>query len=236
MQVLESWQSTIASNLANASTPGYQKSNFSISAPKSASDNNLSAAGARNGLTLPVGRITPSFADGGIRTTSNPTDFALGNGGFFAVSGDAGERLFTKDGEFHLDSEGVLVNKMGYTVDVEGGELTVDLQKGPITVTSDGSVSQDGASLGIISSYAFSNPNELERLSGSYFSDSKGSAGERLMEEDAAVMQGHLMGSSISALGEMVSMIEASRAYEMGQKLIQESDQRLSDAIQAFSV
>jgi flagellar basal body rod protein FlgG len=44
------------------------------------------------------------------------------------------------------------------------------------------------------------------------------------------------MGSSISAMAEMVSMIQISRAYEMSQKIIQESDERLDRAIQTFSV
>ena len=119
-------------------------------------------------------------------------------------------------------------------MDVEGGELTIDVQQGPITVTRDGSVNQNGQSLGRISAYSFTAPENLVRLSGSYFADN-GNSGSSLME-DPVVLQGHLMGSATSAMAEMVSMIQISRAYEVSQKIIQESDERLDQAIQAFSV
>jgi flagellar basal-body rod protein FlgF len=235
MQMLEGWQSTVANNLANASTPGFQKSLFAISADGAEElDAPVAEKVDSTALTLPAGHRSNSFVDGSIRVTGNPHDFAIRHGGFFAVTTPTGETLYTKDGEFQMNAEGVLVNKAGYTVDVEGGQLSVDLQLGPITVTRDGSVNQQGQSLGRISAYSFDEPENLVRRSGSYFVD-RGAAGSSLME-DPIVLQGHLMGSSISAMAEMVSMIQISRAYEMSQKIIQESDERLDRAIQTFSV
>lgn len=234
MQMLETWQASIADNLANASTPGFQKTLVSVTGASKAVDGANAAATADNKLILPQGRVAQSFRDGAIRVTGNPNDFAIKDGGFFALTTPSGERLFTKDGEFSVNSEGILVNKMGYVVDVEGGELSVDLQQGPITVTRDGSVNQEGQSLGRISAFSFADPNQLERVSGSYFADS-GNAGQSPIE-DPTILQGHLMGSSVTAMDEMVSMIQVSRAYEMSQKVIQESDERLNQAIQTFSV
>ena len=235
MQMLEGWQSTVANNLSNASTPGFQKTLFSVAADTS----NVPAASAVGGadpatLTLPTGRSSNSLIDGSIRVTGNPHDFAIKHGGFFAVASPTGETFYTKDGEFQVNSAGVLVNKAGYTVEVEGGELSVDLQQGPITVTRDGSVNQDGQSLGRIAAYSFAEPENLVRLSGSYFADRAGAGASQI--EDPVVLQGHLMGSATSAMVEMVSMIQISRAYEMSQKIIQESDERLDRAIQTFSV
>ena len=237
MQVLEAWQSQIADNLANASTPGFQKTLFAVSGanrgengaqPQPVSD------ATQDPLILPSGSVSQSFANGSVRVTQNPNDFYIEEGGFFRLSTPSGQQLYTKDGEFRINSEGILVNKLGYVVDVEGGELTVDAQQGSITVTRDGSVNQDGQSLGRISAYTFSEPKELIRVSGSYFAD-PGNAGATQLE-DSIILQGHLMGSSVSPLAEMVSMIEVSRAYEMSQKVIQESDERLNQAIQTFSV
>jgi flagellar basal body rod protein FlgG len=235
MQMLEGWQSTVANNLSNASTPGFQKTLFSVAADAS-SVPEVSEVGEVDptALTLPAGRSSNSFADGSIRVTGNPHDFAIKHGGFFAVAAPSGETFYTKDGEFQINSAGVLVNKAGYTVEVEGGTLTVDLQQGPITVTRDGSVNQDGQSLGRISAYTFTEPDNLVRLSGSYFADRAGAGASQM--EDPVVLQGHLMGSATSAMAEMVSMIQISRAYEMSQKIIQESDERLDRAIQTFSV
>lgn len=235
MQVLEAWQSSVADNLANASTPGFQKTLFSVTgAIRSANSSAPNAESASNALVLPNAQITQSFANGSIRPTQNPNDFVIEGGGFFKLSPPSGQALYTKDGEFHINSEGILVNKLGYVVDVEGGELSIDPQQGPITVTRDGSVNQDGQSLGRISAYSFSAPDALFRVSGSYFSD-PGSAGAAPMD-DPIILQGHLMTSAVTAMGEMVSMIQVSRAYEMSQKVIQESDERLDQAIQTFSV
>jgi flagellar basal body rod protein FlgG len=235
MQTLEAWQSTIAGNLANASTPGFQKTLYSVSGTERGVQSTGSVRQAnRSELVLPSGQVSHSFANGAIRVTQNPNDFAIEGGGFFGLTTSSGDRIYTKDGEFHVNEEGTLVNKLGYVVDVEGGELNVDAQQGPITVTRDGSVNQKGQSLGRISAFSFSSPNELIRLSGSYFSDS-GTAGATMVE-DAVVLQGHLMGSSIVPMDEMVSMIRVSRAYELSQKLIQESDERLKQAIETFSV
>lgn len=231
MQLLEAWQSTVATNLANASTPGYQKAVFSVSAEGAPAANGTAAAAS----VRPKGLVGQSYLDGAIRSTGNPNDFTTQQSGFFAVSGPGGQQLYTKDGEFHLDSEGVLVNKMGYVVQAEGGSLTVDLQKGPITAMADGTISQDGQSVGKLAVFQFNNQQALVRASGSYFQDVDGGA-EAIQMEDPGVLQGHLMGSSVAPLGEMVSMIEVSRAYEMSQKLIRESDERLDRAIQAFSV
>lgn len=231
MQLLETWQSTVATNLANASTPGYQKAVFSVSAEAGTSQSgNAAAAGVS-----PKGAVGQSYLDGAIRSTGNPNDFTTQKSGFFALSGPGGQQLYTKDGEFHLDSEGVLVNKMGYAVQAEGGSLNVDLQKGLITAMPDGTISQDGQSVGKLAVFTFNNPQALVRASGSYFQDINGDAGATPMEEPG-VLQGHLMGSSVAPLGEMVSMIQVSRAYEMSQKLIRESDERLDRAIQAFSI
>ena len=230
MHMLDRWQTIIANNLSNAATPGFQQTLFSVSADESnVHGSRILGTEDPTRLTLPLGQSSNSFVDGSIRVTGNPHDFAIQQGGFFAVTAPDGKTFYTKDGEFQLNSEGVLVNKAGYTVDVEGGELSVDLQLGPITVTRDGSVSQDGQNLGQISAFEFTQPDNLVRLSGSYFVD-PGDAGLSEME-DPVVLQGHLMGSATSAMAEMVSMIQVSRAYEMSQKIIQESDERLDRAI-----
>tara|TARA_B110000208_G_scaffold13429_1_gene16404 strand:- start:16994 stop:17734 length:741 start_codon:yes stop_codon:yes gene_type:complete len=235
MQMLEEWQSTVANNLSNASTPGFQKTLYSVTADAlKVTDAGEVKSAQSTALTLPRGGASNSFVDGTIRVSGNPHDFAVKHGGFFAVNSPEGATFYTKDGEFQVNSEGVLINKAGYTVDVEGGELTIDVQQGPITVTRDGSVNQNGQSLGRISAYSFTAPENLVRLSGSYFADN-GNSGSSLME-DPVVLQGHLMGSATSAMAEMVSMIQISRAYEVSQKIIQESDERLDRAIQTFSV
>ncbi|MCB1123280.1 MAG: flagellar hook-basal body protein [Verrucomicrobiae bacterium] len=230
LQMLENWQAVISSNLANSSTPGFQKSVFEIArvTPEENGENLLQS-------TLPVGNVLRAFSEGQIRITGNPYDLAIQSGGFFALAGENGEQVYTKDGEFHLNSDGTLVNKMGWPVLAEGAPLTVVLEEGPITISPDGTVNQKGQDIGRISVYNFANPQALEQGNGSYFTDPEGLAGP-VMEEDPLVLQGQLMGSTVNPLTEMVNMIQVSRAYEITQKLIQENDERGSAAIRTFSV
>ncbi|MCZ6675263.1 MAG: flagellar hook-basal body protein [Verrucomicrobia bacterium] len=232
LAILENWQAMISNNLANASTPGFQKSAFeiSLSVPESSG-----AADPNQLIPQLVGRTQRVFSDGQVRITGNPLDLAIQGGGFFALNGENGERMFTKDGEFHLNGEGMLVNKAGYPVQADGDVLTIDLQEGPITITRDGSVNQKGQDVGRLSIYDFANPEALDQGNGSYFFDRDGLAGVAEVEFPI-VNQGQLMGSSVASLTEMVSMIQVSRAYEITQKLIQESDERAGKAIQTFSV
>ncbi len=231
MQMLENWQALISNNLANASAPGFQKSMFEISAPTP----EVPQVGAPIQTASPTGTARRVFSNGQIRSTGNPLDMALQSGGFFGVINDKGEQVYTKDGEFHLNSEGTLVNKMGWSVLAEGAELTVELQEGPITVSPDGTLNQKGQDIGRLSIYDFTNPQALDQRNGSYFTDPEGLAGV-VEVEDPLVLQGQLMGSSVNPLSEMVSMIQVSRAYEITQKLIQESDERGSKVVQTFSV
>jgi len=233
LQMLENWQATIAGNLANVATPGYQKTVFEVSMP--GADGEPTQAVRSPEAKQPVGQVRQSFVDGSIRSTGNPYDMAVQGGGFFAVTDTEGRQLYTKDGEFHLDATGVLVNKMGYTVSAEGDTLQVNLEGGPITVSKDGTVSQQGENVGRISVYEFANPEALERMSGSYFSDA-GEAARATEVENPTVLQAHLMGSTVSPMTEMITMIEVSRAYEITQKLIREMDERADRAIQTFSV
>lgn len=231
MNLLENWQALISSNLANASTPGFQKSTFEISSTAPEASEETSS----RHMPLPVGSAQRVFSDGQIRTTGNPFDLSIRSGGFFGLTDDKGEQVFTKDGEFHLNNEGTIVNKMGWPLLAGGAPITIELQQGPITVATDGTISQKGQDVGRVSVYNFTNPQELDQGNGSYFFNPGNQAGMTEVE-DPLVLQGQLMGSSVSPLTEMVSMIQVSRAYEISQKLIQENDQRRGTVIQTFSV
>ncbi len=119
MQTLEAWQATIAGNLANASTPGFQKTLYSVSGTERGVQGTGTISQAnRSELVLPSGQVSHSFANGAIRVTQNPNDFAIEGGGFSGLTTSSGDRIYTKDGEFHVNEEGTLVNKLGYVVDV----------------------------------------------------------------------------------------------------------------------
>jgi flagellar hook protein FlgE len=62
-----------------------------------------------------VAHITPQFVQGTVARTQNITDLALNGNGFFMVDAPFG-KAYTRDGAFHFDKEGFMVNGDGYKV------------------------------------------------------------------------------------------------------------------------
>ncbi|MEX0322946.1 MAG: flagellar hook-basal body protein [Puniceicoccaceae bacterium] len=233
LQTLEKWQATIAHNLANSSTPGFQKASFEV-VGRSLRPVQSTEGTADARTLIPTGMATRPIGKGEIKITNNPYDMAIQGEGFFSVQGEGGQVMYTRDGEFHLNNEGTLVNKMGYPVMAGGGAIEVQKEEGPISVAPDGTVSQNGQAIERISVHRFNNP-EMLHGSGSYFIDPQNAAGVELIE-NPIVRQNQLEMSTVSPLREMVSMMEVSRAYEITQKLIEDDEERAQKAIQTFSV
>ena len=61
------------------------------------------------------------FVDGEMRETNNPQDLALRGDGFFGLLNQNGDAVYTRDGQFYTNAEGVLVNSMGHEFSDVGG-------------------------------------------------------------------------------------------------------------------
>jgi flagellar basal body rod protein FlgG len=232
LKCLENWQTQIAHNLANASTAGFQKNTFEITSmrvPEIARTEN----GHESITYLPMGSTMRPNIHGEVKVSDNPYDLAIIGNGYFSVEGPGGMTLYTRDGEFHRNMDGILVSKMGYPLLSEGGTIEIRPEDGPFTVAPDGTVSQNGQVVDRIAVYDFANPEMLQRGNGSYILDPDNRGGVRLME-DGRIAQGQLEMSTVSPLTEMVTMIQVSRAYEMSQKFIQQDDDRYSKVIETF--
>jgi flagellar basal-body rod protein FlgF len=133
----------LANNVANASTDGYKADRefYSLYVAPEARDNNPNA-------TMPV--IEKPWLDlsqGDIHSTGGPLDVALTGKGFFSVKGPSGP-LYTRNGNFRLGADGRLVTSDGYAVQTsKGAALTLQPSR-PIEVSSNGTVTQDGAVIG----------------------------------------------------------------------------------------
>jgi flagellar hook protein FlgE len=80
----------------------------------------------RAGAGSTILSITSDFTQGPFVTTNNWSDLAIIGDGFFNVEGPNGTTLYTRDGSFHLNSDGYLVNMNGYSVlDTSGNEIRV---------------------------------------------------------------------------------------------------------------
>ncbi|HMV11324.1 MAG: flagellar hook protein FlgE [Nitrosomonas sp.] len=112
----------IGNNVANANVIGFKQSQAQFS---DIFANSLGGAGSNQvGIGTQVNTIAQSFSQGNISNSTNPLDMAIVGGGFFRLS-DNGAISFSRNGQFHLDKSGFLVNAdnlnvTGYPADKNG--------------------------------------------------------------------------------------------------------------------
>jgi flagellar hook protein FlgE len=113
---------TISSNVANLNTPGFKGANNQFSALFSGGDSAGGNAGARTGAGLAMLPSSVDFAQGQVSQTGNDLDVAIDGHGFFVLKDDAGNLLYTRDGRFNFNPDGILVNNDGAHVQALGAD------------------------------------------------------------------------------------------------------------------
>jgi flagellar hook protein FlgE len=104
----------VSGNLANLSTAGYKDQQVSFEDLVNESLSGFSNSGAISGSTTV--QSSQQFTQGTLETTSNPYDAAIQGGGFFVVNTSSGQQLFTRQGNFQVNSAGDLVTATGQFV------------------------------------------------------------------------------------------------------------------------
>lgn len=113
-------------NIANSSTIGFKASAAHFSDVYASS---LGAGGtAQVGIGASLAAIQQQFAQGNITATSNPLDISINGNGFFRMDQN-GSISYTRNGQFHLDKEGYIINDQslrltGFPVDINGTVVT----------------------------------------------------------------------------------------------------------------
>jgi flagellar hook protein FlgE len=141
------------------------------------------------GIGVRVAAVQPDFVQGNIRTTSNPLDMAINGNGFFRID-NAGTVSYTRNGQFHLDKDGYIVNASGarltgYGVDAGGtllvanpGPLQVSAQQLQATATTEGEIglNLDARDPTIAAAFDISDPTTYNRATAITVYDSLGNA------------------------------------------------------------
>ena len=120
----------IGDNIANVNTTAFKSNKFSFSNILSQSMGTSTTDGIGRGVEF--GGVSPSWSQGSVENTSNPTDMAINGKGFFMVEDDSGSAFYTRAGEFTFDREGYLVNPdglfvQGYAVSSVAADGTITL-------------------------------------------------------------------------------------------------------------
>jgi len=94
-------------NIANASTVGYKAASSHFSDVYAAS---LNGAGANQiGIGVSLAAVQQQFSQGNITATNSPLDISINGAGFFRMDSN-GATSYARNGQFHLDKNGYIVN------------------------------------------------------------------------------------------------------------------------------
>jgi flagellar basal-body rod protein FlgG len=179
-----------------------------------------------------------NYEQGSLIKTDNPLDVAIEGQGFFVVNTPNGDR-YTRNGNFHLDGSGQLVDQKGNVIITQSEEpVLVPFGTKQITINQDGSIfggaEIDQEALGQLKIVKFSDPHVLVK-EGEGFYKIKNASIKEILINDAKVLQGFTENSNANAIHEMTQMIETVRQLEAYQKIIQSIDEADDQSVNSLA-
>ncbi len=222
-------QEVNARNLANQQTAGYRaesvrRNSFADLLRNQGRTEDIAGDGGAG--VLPAGSYF-SFTEGQLEPTSAPFDLALRGEGFYRVRDDQGRILLTRAGHFEPDTQGRLVTPQGWTVEGQGGPITVPKDARRIVVDSSGRVMAETIEGGapqrtVIDQVRVVNVADTKRLiplNGQYFDPADQTMSDAT---NFQVAQGYLEKANTEPLQQMVEMIAVQRRYDAAQRALRE--------------
>ena len=244
MSCQQSNMDVIANNLANVNTGGFKKSRINFQdlmyqnmrmAGASTSSGGQLPSGIQIGMGAKVVSVEKLFSQGDFAQTKNQLDMAIQGKGFFKLLND-GREVFSRSGTFKTDKDGYICDSHGNRLQSEfaipAKTVTITIENGGKLVAS----GSDGKELGStqIQLFNFTNPAGLQSIGNSLFvpSDASGDPvqGNPGTDDLGTLLQGFAEMSNVDIVEEMINMIMAQRAYEIGSKVVQTGDDMLQIA------
>ena len=236
----------VANNIANVNTTAFKAGRVTFKDILS-----QTVDGNQIGRGMMVSSIDNVNTQGSLTNTGIATDLFIQGNGYFIVQdpNDADNLYYTRDGSFHIDDAGNLVNSSGYQVCDDSGEaitgitvpidsITIDT-KGLISIYPAGSTEAEEYQIGLATF------NDLSRLlkkgdnlfqydmspntDGSDPSDAiYGIPGEIGLGQ---VISNNLELSNVDLTTEFTNMITTQRGYQANSKIITTSDEMLQEIL-----
>lgn len=214
-------QQVHANNLANSDTGGFRAD---LEAATSQAVTKGYGYDARH-----MSRLVANAVDGraGVaRETGRDLDVSIAGQGYFTVLEANGSEAYTRAGSFSVDQEGAL-SVDGRPVVGDGGPIVLPATYSGLAISADGTIS--------VQETGQSQMAPVDRLklvkpaASAVVKDPSGlivaRSGQPLAADDSVVVQsGHLEGSNVSAIEEMVSTMNLNRDFEIQMKLYAAAD------------
>lgn len=227
---------TITNNLANISTPGYKKMKTLFSDlihQPTVYLGNPAGVDVTTGNGVRVAKTVKYLSMGDLIRTDRSLDLAVRGEGFFRVT-RGGREYYTRDGSFDVDNDGNLVISNGCIL--EGVQIDPNAKK--VMISADGNVRVEDSEgiyeAGTIQLYRFANLAKL-KLEGENLLSYPDEPDEIMPGEPAnpgygALAQGFLEEANFNLADEMMTLIEAQRAYGFNSRTMRAADELWSMA------
>ena len=227
-----------ANNLANVSTTGFRAD--------LAQARSMQAYG--EGLPSRVFSMTErpghNFQQGSVITTGRDLDVTIQGDGWISVLDKMGQEGLTRNGNLKIDATGLLTSGNGNLVLGENGApITLPIPVSKVEIGSDGTISvvPQGApadAMQIVDRIKLTRTNNqslFKDVNGLFRAKDPNAA----YEADASVklLTGAIEGSNVNAIGEMTSLIDLQRQFEMQVKMMNTAEDmdKASDSLLRMS-
>ena len=258
----------IGNNIANVNTYGFKKGRTVFKDMISQTTAGASASTATRGGVNPkqvglgsqIASIDTIHTGGSLQSTRRVLDSAISGDGFFQLADGAGGsatadptgyatgRLFSRAGNFYMDSKGFVVNGDGkYLVGTSGTTTAVGAPIKIPTTAQSMSIGQDGSvtfvdaagtlqTAGQIMLVKFPNSGGLTKTGANYFEESPASGqptvgAAPLTAGIGGVQSGFLEMSNVDLSEEFTEMIVAQRGFQANTRIITTSDEILQELV-----
>lgn len=223
---------TITHNMANVNTAGFKRRCNAFSQSLEAQQTGAGTETYSPGNIELISAI--DFSQGNASDTGRSLDFALHGKGFFVIETPNGP-LYTRNGIFLRNQNGQITDVQGRIVAGEGGPITIpdDVGIAQVTVSSDGSLSVGGTTIGKFQLVDFEDNEDKLVPAGSncYLMPDKNI--HPVAAENVVVKQFCQEVSNVKIIDELVNLMMVSRLYEANMKFIGARKEMASSIISA---
>ncbi|MBC7342889.1 MAG: flagellar hook-basal body protein [Clostridia bacterium] len=227
----------VANNIANVSTVGFKKGVAELTdlAYQPLTYQDPYGPGATQspiGSGARVGAVKKDLSPGPPVQTGRALDLYIDGDGFFEVLLPSGQRAYTRDGSFSIDSQGHLVNAQGLrissSVELRGANLE-EVRVSPEGIVTASDAAGNEQVLGEIFLFLADNPLGMLSIGNNLYQLTLASGAARQatpgVNNAGVFRQRFLEGSNVNLVQEIPEIITALRAHQLNTKTIQLADE-----------
>jgi len=223
-------QASVAQNLANSDTVGFQATlDGTVAAP-------VAGAGLASRVAAEHRTLGVSSDSGALLNTGGELDVALRPGNWLAVQASDGSTAYTRAGDLKLSPNGLLTTASGLSVlGADGAPVTIPPYQS-LSIASDGTISvvpqgqpastmSEAGRLQVVTA----STNDLARADDGLMRAAPGRA-PPVPATGASLTSGALEQSNVDASAMLVSMIQLARQFEMQVRVLHSADENAKSA------